>query len=322
MTAHDPQADERPLLVLTGATASGKKEVGLALARILGAEVVGLDSIKLYRGFGIGGAQPDAAEAAGVPLHLLAIADPADAFSVGRYLEAAAAAVATIRDRGRVPLFLGGTPLYLRALLRGFVAAPPADPVVRAELEAIAARDGVAALHAALAGVDPDSAAWIGPRDLKRIVRALEVHRATGEPLSKLQRERTERPIAGRMHVVGLRCERELLRARQRARVDRMLERGLVAEVAALHARGALRGEAGRAIGYRELIPYLEGEIPLETAREAIVRDTHELTRKQYKWFRRFEEIRWVERDESSTTDSLVAAVLAEWVADGFRLPP
>ena len=229
---------------------------------------------------------------------------------MGRYIELAKQVVSDIRSRSRVPLFLGGTPLYLNALLRGFFGGPPAQPEIRARIEERARTHGVEALHAELAKVDPDSAAWIGVRDLKRIERALEVFEITGRPISALQREGTTLPITGTIRVFGLTAADDLLRERQRERVDRMIAEGLVAEVAELDRVGALRGEAARAIGYREILAHLRGEWSLEIARQEIVRNNWDLTRKQRKWLRRFDEIVWITRSRDDSTETLVERTL------------
>lgn len=299
------------VLVLTGATGTGKKEVGLEVARRLGAEVIGLDSVKVYHGLSVGAATPSESECVGVKIHLVGVIDPRHPFSVGQYVTAAQQAVLEILERSAVPLFLGGTPLYLRALLRGLFDGPPAEPEIRQRLLLEAEQEGVETLHARLSQVDPEAASRIMPRDFKRISRALEVHEVTGRPISELQIELTRKPIAADFRVAGLLCEYGLLRRRQQERVDRMLEQGLVGEVRELHSGDRLRGEAARAIGYREIVAHLEGRLSLEEARHEIVRSTWQLTRQQRKWFRRFPEIAWVERTEKSSVDELVAEVLS-----------
>lgn len=298
-----------PLLVLTGVTAAGKKEVGFELARRHGAELLALDSVKVFRGLRIGAARPRRSELQGLRLHLCGIADPRRPFSLGGYLEAAAAAVAAIRGRGRLALFLGGTPLYLLGLLRGLFAGPAADPAIRARLAREAAQCGVPALHARLAAVDPEAAARILAGDLKRITRALEVHELTGQPISRLQRERTRPRIAGEFRVAALRLAPEELRRRQELRVARMFERGLVREVTRLERRGLLKGEAAAAIGYAQVLAHLRGEISLAEAREQILVATRRLAARQQKWFRRFPEIRFVERAAGDSLEHLTAAV-------------
>lgn len=301
------------VLVLTGPTAAGKKEAGFAIARRLGAEILSLDSVKLRRGLDIGAAKPTAEDRGDLVIHLMDVAEPAESFSVGRYLELASGAVAAIRARGRVPMFLGGTPLYLNGLLRGLFHGPAADAAIRARHVEAAERDGVESLHARLAAVDPVAAARILPRDLKRISRALEVFELTGEPISTLQARETRRPIVGDFRVVAIDVDDALLDRRLAERVDRMLARGLVDEVRALAARGTLVGESAAAIGYREILEHLAGGMSLADARDAIVRNSRRLVRKQKNWFRRFPEIRRVRREADTTPEALVAAIEAEF---------
>lgn len=311
-----------PLLVLTGETAAGKKEVGLALARRLGAEIVGMDSVKVYRGLTIGAAAADLEARGDVRLHVVGVAEPSEPFSVGRWIEAAQNAVSEIERRGARVLFLGGTPLYLRALLLGFFQGPPADPSVRARLEEEADRIGVDALHERLRAIDPDAARRIFRGDFKRISRALEVHALTGRDITSLQREGTVRPFAREVRVVGISVPAEAHRRRIERRVDRMIADGLVAEVKRLVEAGALRGEAAHAIGYREPAAHLRGELSPEQMRAAIVTNTRQLARKQRKWFRRFPEIRWVERAEGETVDAIVERVEAAFAQDGPAQEP
>lgn len=301
------------LLMLVGPTAAGKKEVGLRVAHVLGADIIFMDSVKVYRGLRIGAARPDPADLRGLHTFLLDVCEPDDTYSVGRYVADAAVAVADIRHRGRIPMFLGGTPLYLQAILRGFFHAPPADAAIRARLELAAREGGVERLHARLVEVDPVAGGRIQPRDLKRIVRALEVFELCGQPISELQAVGTQQPIAGEFRVVGITCPAPMLEARQVQRVDRMLERGLVDEVRTLKQEGRLRGEAAMAIGYREIVDQLEGRCTAEQARAAIITATRQLNRKQRKWYRRFGEIRWVERGPLDTPDSLVERVVGEF---------
>ncbi|MBK6940108.1 MAG: tRNA (adenosine(37)-N6)-dimethylallyltransferase MiaA [Planctomycetes bacterium] len=305
------------IYVLTGPTAAGKKDVGFALARAHGLDVVGMDSVKVYRGLSIGAAAPGA-EADGIVLHLVGVADPRERFSVGRWIDDAAAAVDAIRAAGRRPLFLGGTPLYLQALLRGLFEGPPADPVVRERHRVEAEQAGVAALYARLVGIDPDAAARILPTDLKRISRALEVHELTGERISVLQRAGTKPRLPGPFHVVHLTAPRPVLDDRIRERVARMLDRGLVDEVRALQAAGLLRGEAATAIGYREVVERLgQDRLDVDALRSAIETHTRQLVRKQERWFKRFCEIVRVERGPDDDTSSLARAV-----ERAFGLPP
>lgn len=309
--------DRLPIYVLTGPTAAGKKDVGFALARAHGLAVVGMDSVKVYRGLSIGAAAPGA-EASGIAMHLVGVADPRDRYSVGRWLDEAAAAVDAIRAAGAAPLFLGGTPLYLQALLRGLFEGPPADPAIRERHAADALRDGVPALHERLLRIDPESATRILPTDFKRISRALEVHELSGAPISALQRSGTKPRVQGVFRVVHLTAPRPTLDRRIEERVRTMLERGLVDEVRALRDAALLHGEAATAIGYREVVARLERPpIDLAELRAEIETHTRQLVRKQERWFRRFPEIVRIERGPGDDTASLAGRVEA-----AFGLPP
>jgi len=296
-----------PLWFLVGPTAAGKKRVALSVAETLGADLLALDSMKVYRGMDVG-----TDKAAAGRFLLTDLVDPDQHFSVGAWVRAAATEVARIRERGRAPLFVGGTGLYLRALVRGLFEVPDISPPVRAAVAAEIDASGPAAAHAALARVDAQAAARLHPTDRRRIARALEVHRQTGRPLSTWQAEATRRPIEGRPVLVGLRWPRAQLRARIEARVDRMLAAGLVSEVQALRAARRIGPVAGLAIGYREVVAMLEIGGDEATVARAIVADTWKFVRRQDNWFRQFPEIHWVPADED-------VAVVAQRVEAVFR---
>jgi tRNA dimethylallyltransferase len=308
MPAHPSLADA---LYLTGQTASGKSAVALDLAAYLGAEVLALDSMTLYRGMDIGTAKPTEAERSAVPHHLIDVLDPWEHASVAEYLGRAVAAVADIRARGRVPLFVGGTPMYLKALLRGLFEGPPADPALRAELEAEADRHGDGALHARLAAIDPATAARLHPNDRRRIVRALEVAHATGRPLSALQKEH-DRPAAG-VRVVALVRERADLIDRIDRRVDAMFAAGLEDEVRRLRAaERPIHRVPAQGVGYAEVIDHLEGRLTLGAAVERTKVRTRQFSRRQATWFRGLEEVRIRPLAEDESPES-TARDLAAW---------
>ncbi|HKE02290.1 MAG TPA: tRNA (adenosine(37)-N6)-dimethylallyltransferase MiaA [Planctomycetota bacterium] len=292
---------------LVGATASGKTAVGFALARIAPAELVSMDSMLVYRGLDVLTAKPSAAERAACPLHATDLVDASGSFSVARYLEVAEAAEREIESRGRAPVFVGGTALYLKALTHGLFEGPPSDPELRRELTERAEREGAEALHGELQRIDPSAASRIHPRDRKRVIRALEVFTATGEKISELQREWTLSAGFPRI-AVGLRVPREELARRIGERVDRMLAAGLVDEVRAARERGLSR-EAREAVGVKEAEAVLEGRLDFASARAEIVRRTRELARRQATWFRSFPEIVWVDADETRTPDAIALDV-------------
>jgi tRNA dimethylallyltransferase len=281
---------------LTGATAVGKTAVGIALAQRIGAEIISLDSMAIYRGMDIGTAKPSAAQRAAVPHHLLDIVDPGDEFSVAQYVEAAARAVADIRSRGGEAIFVGGTPLYLKSLLRGLFEGPPADWQLRREIEQELAQAGQQVLYDRLLQVDPVAATHIHPHDTRRLIRALEVYRATGEPISHQQLQFEEGRPASECRVFVLRRSREELHPRIEHRVDAMVESGLVEEVRRLTADGRLLGRTARqAVGYREAIDFVAGQCGREEMIARIKARTRRFAKRQGTWFRSLSECRFVD---------------------------
>jgi tRNA dimethylallyltransferase len=278
-------------LYLTGPTASGKTAVGVELARTLGAEVVALDSMTLYRGMDVGTAKPTNEERAGIPHHLIDVLDPWESASVAEYRAWAACVLEDLSARGKRALFVGGTPLYLKALLRGLFEGPPADPALRFALEEEAERSGDAALHARLAVVDHATAARLHPNDRRRVVRALEVHKLTGTPLSIHQREHS-RPAAG-VAVFALDRPRAELHDRIDRRVVAMFKDGLVEEVRRLlDAPRPISDVAAQGVGYREAIAYLRGEASLPETIARIQARTRQFAKRQCTWFRGLAEVK------------------------------
>jgi tRNA dimethylallyltransferase len=303
-------------IYLTGPTASGKSAVGVALARRLGAEVVALDSMTLYRGMDIGTAKPTEAERGGVPHHLIDVLDPWEAASVADYRERALRVVGEIEGRGLRPLFVGGTALYLKALLRGLFEGPGADHALRKALEEEADRLGDLAMHDRLAGLDPATATRLHPNDRRRVVRALEVIEATGRPLSEQQTEHGQ-PAPGSVPVFALERPRAELMGRIDVRVEAMFAEGLVEEVRAL--LGAVRPlgpVAAQGVGYREVIDLLEGRTGLDEAIKLTQARTRQFAKRQATWFRGLAEVRpWpVGADESpeAIADRLFERIEAE----------
>jgi tRNA dimethylallyltransferase len=280
------------LLALVGPTAAGKTEASLELASRLGAEVVLIDSMTVYRGLDVGTAKPTPRERGAVPHHLVDVAEPGETFSVARFQRLATAALAGIAARGQRALLVGGSGLYYRAVVDG-LEFPGTDPEVRAALEAEAVSLGPEAMHARLGSFDPAAAAKIERGNARRLVRALEVAAITGRPFSSFA-ETWDRYPEGRARAAGVNMEPAALRARIEARTRRMLEQGLVEEVTSLLDRGFARVvTASRAIGYLEVAEHLRGRLTLPEAAERIVRRTRELARRQMAWFRRDPRIRW-----------------------------
>ncbi|HEX7080158.1 MAG TPA: tRNA (adenosine(37)-N6)-dimethylallyltransferase MiaA [Gammaproteobacteria bacterium] len=274
---------------LTGPTACGKTDLALELAGALPLEIVSVDSAMVYRGMDIGTAKPSAQVRAAVPHHLIDIVDPAEAYSAGRFLRDAVATIEDIAARGRLPLLVGGTLLYLRALRRGLAPLPPADPEIRAALNEEAARDGWPALHARLARADPEAAARIAPSDRQRIQRALEVYTLTGRPLSDLQRRARAAPPRAELTTIALLPgDRRLLAEKIERRFDAMVEAGLVGEVETLRARGDLNADmpSMRAVGYRQMWSYLANRYDWGVARAKAIAATRQLAKRQMTWLR------------------------------------
>jgi len=284
----------RPLLVLVGPTASGKSSAAIPVARALGAEILSLDSMLLYRGMDVGTDKP--VDLGDIPHHGIDLLDPAERFDTRRYLRNAEAAIADIQRRGHEVLVVGGTALYLVSLLKGMFEGPPRDAQFREELDRIASPD----LHVRLEAVDPVMAERLHPNDRRRITRALEVHALTGRALSDLQRE-WDGPDRFPSRIAGVRRPREEVRARIERRVDEMLDRGLVEEVRGLE----LGPTAAQGVGYKEVLGYLRDEYDLAEARRLIIRNTGRLARRQETWFKRLD-VHWIDGNASDLVEQLI----------------
>lgn len=277
----------RIVLAIVGATASGKSAVALALAEELGGEIVSCDSMQIYRGLDIGTAKPSADERARVPHHLLDLVDPDLQLSAAEWAARADAAIADVTARGRLPIVVGGTGLYFRALRWGLVAAPARDEALRARLYAEEAAEP-GALHRRLARVDPVAAARLGPRDLQRVVRALEVAAHSDRPLSALQAEHAAAAVERHpLRVAVLDPPPALLDERIAARARAMLAAGLVEETRAARARFGPAAPAFASVGYREVCQFLDGALAAAELEPAIVRATRRYARRQRTWFKK-----------------------------------
>ncbi len=296
---------------MIGPTASGKTALAIALARRTAAagqpaEIVNADSMLVYRGMDIGTAKPSVAERTAVRHHLVDVWDIDRTATVADFQQLAREAIADCRGRGVVPLLVGGSSLYIRAIVDEF-EFPGTDPVVRARLEAESGRDGVAAMYQRLQALDPAAAAGIEPNNERRVIRALEVIELTGHYVSTLPQHRY---ALADVVQIGLSLERDVLDARIAERVDRMWADGFVDEVRRLEGRGLRRGRtACRALGYRQVLEFLAGTIDEATAKEATVTRTRRFARKQLGWFRRDDRIIWV--DATRPADELAEALLA-----------
>jgi tRNA dimethylallyltransferase len=286
----------RNAIVLTGPTGSGKSALAYDLAEQLGGEIVAMDSMTLYRGLDIGTAKPNAEDRRRVPHHLIDVLEPWESASVSWWLNRAADIAAEIESRGRKTLFVGGTPLYLKALLFGLFSGPPANQELRERLEGEAVRDGAAALHSRLASVDPKAAARLHPNDLRRIVRALEVWELSGQPISEFQREwRQTRDLLAGPRVYCIDRPRAELYERIDRRVLEMLNSGWLDEARRLRELPRpLSREVSAAIGYRELFALFDGTGTREATVAAIRQRTRNFAKRQLTWFRHLPGCRFV----------------------------
>jgi tRNA dimethylallyltransferase len=281
-------------VAIVGPTACGKSALGVALARELCGEIVSADSQQIYRRLEIGTAKPTAEERAAVPHHLVDFLDPSETLSAGDYQRRADEAVTEIVSRGRLPIVVGGTGLWLRALLLGMAELPPSDPTLRAWLEAAAAREGREAIHARLAKIDPETAAGIPPQNLVRVIRALEIHALTGERPSAIRARHGFARLRYRARVLGIAPPRDELYRRIDARARAMYEAGLVEEVRELIAEGLRDAPALGALGYPQALEVIEGRADLEQAIAATAQATRHYAKRQLTWFRADPLVEWI----------------------------
>jgi len=303
---------KKPLIVLLGPTAVGKTGIAVPVAQALGTDILTADSRQVYRGMDIGMDKPEPAERGGVVHRLIDLIDPAEAFNVGRYRRLALAEIGRLHGEGRVAFMVGGTGLYIRAVVRGLWDGPPADWVFRREIMELARTKGPAHLHGRLEQVDPDLAGRLHPHDLVKIVRGLEAHHATGRPLSELHRQHgfEDRPFS--TLLIGLIRERDELYRRIDARVDAQLARGLVEETRRLLDQGFSRDMGSmKGLGYRQISAYLGGECPYEEAVRRLKRDTRHFAKRQLTWFRKEPDIRWLSLKERESPAEAAGRVLA-----------
>jgi tRNA dimethylallyltransferase len=309
-----------PLLAIVGPTATGKTGLALALAEHLAkticAEAVSADSRQIYRLMDIATAKPTPDERARLPHHLVDVVWPDESFTLAQYQARANAAIAEIAQRGRLPMLVGGTGLYIRAVVDGLtIPRVPPNAELRAELEALAAAEGPSALHGRLAALDPVAATRMDPTNVRRLVRALEVCIETGRPFSEQQ---LRQPTPYRPLLLGLNMERAALYARADARIDAMLAAGLVDETRMLVARGySWRLPAMASLGYREIGAYLRGELTLPDAVESFKLATHKYIRRQLTWFRPDRRITWLDAAlPPAVLNALAEALVRAWLRE------
>lgn len=302
----------RPAVLIMGPTGAGKTDLVLRLAEDWPLDIISVDSAMVYRGMDIGTGKPPREVLARHPHRLVDILDPSQAYSAGQFVRDAKVAIAQAHEHSRLPVLVGGTMLYFRALRRGLAEMPSADPDTRAQLDREAAERGWTALHRDLAAIDPKAAARIQPNDAQRIQRALEVFRLTGKTLSELHA--TEQPPAPDVRFFAYAWvpgEREHLYAAIEARFHRMMKQGLLEEVRALYARGDLHADlpAIRSVGYRQLWEHLQGDEALESAVQRAIFATRHLARRQLIWLRSERDVQWIDALDSAADAHMVQAI-------------
>ncbi len=319
----------QPIVLLVGATCSGKTALGVALARRfreqgVSLEIVGADARQIYRQVGVGTARPGPDERGGIPHHMMDVAEPGETYSAARYADEAVSCLQDIYRRGAYPLLVGGSGLYVRALVEGFFDSPPVRPEIRERLEAQASRWGAGAMHERLAAVDPDTAAKLHPNDVRRVVRALEVYEATGRPVSRLRAEQGAPRFASPLYV-GLRYPASVLAERIERRVRRMLRGGMLDEVAMLAGMNLTDARVFEGLGFREALALRQGRIGAEEAVREISRLHRRYAKRQRTWFRKIEGVCWYS-PEGMPTHVLLDAVhdrvsryLAAWPREESR---
>ncbi len=312
----------RPMIILAGPTAVGKTKLSIALAEAVGGEIVSADSMQVYRHMNIGSAKITREEMKGIPHHMIDILEPWEAFNVAVFKEKCEQCLPGIYERGHIPIVTGGTGFYIQALLRDIdFVENENDTAYRVSMEALAAEKGAEWLHELLREVDPDSAEAIHANNIKRTIRALEYYHLTGEPISRHNERERQKPSAYQACYFVLNESRERLYERIDRRVEEMLEGGLVEEVRKLKALGCHRGMVSmQGLGYKEILAYLEGDMTLEEAVELLKRDTRHFAKRQLTWFRREQDVIWVEKESFGYEEDRILRQLLTII--GERLPP
>jgi tRNA dimethylallyltransferase len=292
------------MILILGVTASGKSRLAFDLSEYLGAEIISIDSMKVYRRMDIGTAKPSKEAQQQIQYHLIDIVEPSDSFSVGAFINAASDAIEQIKSRNGKIVAVGGTALYIKSLLYGIFDGAGTDEQIRAELRGRAESEGLAELHRELTKIDPTTAERINPNDAKRIIRALEVYRLTGKPISSFQKQWDQRQMKHDWKIIGLRRERADASSRINKRVKKMINSGLVDEVKSLmDEEKPMSKQARCAIGYAEIIEHLNGRINLDNAIESIKINSRRLAKSQRTWFKTFTNVHWLDITEDETPE-------------------
>ncbi|NLJ86423.1 MAG: tRNA (adenosine(37)-N6)-dimethylallyltransferase MiaA [Firmicutes bacterium] len=304
-----------PILVIVGPTAVGKTQLSIEVAQRVDGEIISADSMQIYRGLDIGTAKPTEEEREGIPHHMMDIVEPWEEYSVAEYQAMVEDILQEVALRDKVPILTGGTGLYIRAVLEGFIFdGEGKDEAFRTRMQLIAETQGNEALHSRLQAIDPQTANRLHPNDLRRVIRALEVYETTGVPLSRHLQMQSEQPPRHKSIKFGLMRDRKRLYERIDARVDMMLEKGLLAEVQHLLDRGlSNESTAMQALGYKELVAYLRGEYDRQEAVRLLKRDTRRYAKRQLTWFRRDRNIIWLNLDKLSTEEAVEQITSIYW---------
>ena len=296
------------MVLILGVTGTGKGRLAFELAEAAGAEIISIDSMKVYRRMDIGTAKPPKEARQRIKYHLIDVAEPSDSFSVGLFLDGALSAIEQIKRRNKPIIAVGGTALYIKALLYGLFEGPGSDEQIRSELQARAEDEGLEQLYRELEEVDSLAAENIHPNDAKRIIRALEVYKITGKPISSLQQQWSTRDTVHDWRIIGLRRGKTDVGSRINRRAKEMVAAGLVDEVKSLLAEDKpLSKQARCAIGYAEIIDYLNGRISLEDATELIKKNTRRLAKSQRTWFKTFENINWLDVKPEEAAEEILS---------------
>ena len=296
------------MILILGVTASGKGRLAFDLAEHLDAEIISIDSMKVYRRMDIGTAKPPKEARQRVKYHLIDVVEPSDSFSVGAFIDAASDAMEQIKSRNRKIVAVGGTALYIKSLLYGLFDGAGTDEQIRSELQARAEAEGLAELHRELTKIDPAAAERINPNDARRIVRALEVYQLTDKPISSFQKQWEQRQMKHDWTIIGLRREKTDASSRINRRVKKMIGAGLVDEVKSLlDEEKPMSNQARCAIGYAEIIEHLSGQTSLEDAIESIKINSRRLAKGQRTWFKTFQNVHWLDIAEDETAEQILA---------------
>lgn len=312
---------KKNIVIIAGPTASGKTKIGIELAKKIDGEIVSADSMQIYKYMDIGSAKPTKEEMQGIPHHMIDVVDPKEEFSVALYRQMAVECIDGIIKRGKMPIIVGGTGLYINSLTYPLDFTETAkDEEYRIYLQNLAEEKGSQFIHEMLKEVDPESYNRLHPNDLKRIIRALEVYKNTGRPISEFQRESKKREIEFNLAYFGLTMDRAKLYERINQRVDEMFDKGLIDEVKKLKEMGYTKDMTSmQGIGYKEVFDYLDGYLTLEEVKDIIKQNTRRYAKRQLTWFRREDRIFWVNLDEFSSIDD-VLNVMINYIKDKFMM--